>query len=215
MDWKKSGIRILKPALFVALSIPLAKGLYDTFTGGLGGNPIEELTHRTGWWTICILIGTLAVTPLRRLTGWNQLIKVRRMVGLFALLYASLHFTVYIALDLYFYFPEVIEDISKRPFITVGFAALLILIALGVTSNAWSIRKLGGKRWNALHRLVYLAAGLGVFHFLWLVKADTRRPVILGLILVVLLATRLIPRGWFRRASRSRGGATRRQLVGG
>ena len=184
----------LKPLIFVIGLLPLVKLLVDGLTGGLGANPIEEITHRTGTWTLYFLVGSMAITPIRRFSGWNQIIKYRRMIGLFALFYATLHFLTYLVLDLFFYLPEVLEDILLRPYITVGFAAFLILIALGVTSNTWMIRKLGGKRWNALHRLVYVAGGLGVFHFLWLVKADRQRPEIVGAILVGLLGTRLIKR---------------------
>jgi sulfoxide reductase heme-binding subunit YedZ len=185
-------MKFIKPAVFIAGLIPLIKLLVDGFTGGLGANPIEEITHRTGAWTLYILIGSLAVTPLRRISGWNGIIKFRRTIGLFAFFYATLHFLTYLVLDLFFYLPEVLEDVLVRPYITVGFAAFLILIALGATSNKRMIKKLGGKRWNSLHRLVYLAGGLGVFHFLWLVKADTRRPEILGAILVGLLGMRLL-----------------------
>lgn len=184
----------LKPLIFVIGLLPLVKLLVDGLTGGLGANPIEEITHRTGTWTLYFLVGSMAITPIRRFSGWNQIIKYRRMIGLFALFYATLHFLTYLVLDLFFYLPEVLEDVLLRPYITVGFAAFLILIALGVTSNTWMIRKLGGKRWNALHRLVYVAGGLGVFHFLWLVKADRQRPEIVGAILVGLLGTRLIKR---------------------
>ena len=184
----------LKPLIFVIGLLPLVKLLVDGLTGGLGANPIEEITHRTGTWTLYFLVGSMAITPIRRFSGWNQIIKYRRMIGLFALFYATLHFLTYLVLDLFFYLPEVLEDVLLRPYITVGFAAFLILIALGVTSNTWMIRKLGGKRWNALHRLVYVAGGLGVFHFLWLVKADRQRPEIVGAILVGLLGTRLVKR---------------------
>lgn len=184
----------LKPLIFVIGLLPLVKLLVDGLMGGLGANPIEEITHRTGTWTLYFLVGSMAITPIRRFSGWNQIIKYRRMIGLFALFYATLHFLTYLVLDLFFYLPEVLEDVLLRPYITVGFSAFLILIALGVTSNTWMIRKLGGKRWNALHRLVYVAGGLGVFHFLWLVKADRQRPEIVGAILVGLLGTRLIKR---------------------
>lgn len=184
-------MKVIKPLVFALALVPAVKLAFDALTGGLGADPIEETTHRTGAWTLYILITSLAVTPLRRVTGWNQLIKLRRTIGLFALFYATLHFLTYLVLDLFFYLPEVLEDVFLRPYITVGFTAFVILIVLGATSNARMIKKLGGKRWNSLHRLVYLAGALGVFHFLWLVKADTRRPEILGVTLAALLGTRL------------------------
>jgi sulfoxide reductase heme-binding subunit YedZ len=158
--------------------------------GGLGAEPVEEITHRTGWWALTLLLVTLAVTPLRRLTGWNRVIQLRRMLGLFAFLYATLHVLTYFGLDQLFDLRYIAEDIVERPYITAGFAAWLLLLPLAVTSTRGWIRRLG-KRWQRLHRLVYPAAGLAVLHFLWLVKADTREPVVFGILLILLLLLRL------------------------
>jgi sulfoxide reductase heme-binding subunit YedZ len=188
--------RVVKPAAFVAALVPAVLLVRDTFTGNLGANPVEALTHRTGFWGLTLLTVSLAVTPLRRLTGVGALVHLRRMLGLFAFTYAALHFTVY-ALDRSIWSGEgwamgaIVEDVVERPYITVGFAVFLILSSLAVTStNGW-VRRLGGRRWQALHRLVYVAALGGVLHFLWLVKADILRPAIFGAIVVGLLAVRL------------------------
>ena len=162
----------------------------DAFAGRLGANPIEEVLHRTGWWTLTILLATLSVTPLRRLTGWNRLIRYRRLLGLFAFAYATAHFLGYVVLDQWFAWPFIVEDIRERPFILVGFTAWLLLIPLAATSTAGWIRRLGG-RWRRLHRLVYLVAALGSLHFYWRVKADTREPLVFVAVLVVLLLFRL------------------------
>ena len=181
----------LKPVLFFACVIPAAQLAYEAYTGNLGVNPIENITRFTGSWSLIILIASLAVTPLRRLTGRNDLIKVRRMLGLFAFFYASLHFATYVGLDLFFDFSAVGKDIVKRPYITVGFLAFVILIPLAATSSAPMIRRLG-KRWQQLHRLVYVAAIAGVIHFYWLVKADIRRPAQYGAVLALFLGYRLL-----------------------
>ncbi len=178
--------------MFVLSAVPAARLAFDAWTGGLGANPIEEVTHRTGWWTLAFLMLTLAVTPARRLSGWGALIKLRRMLGLYAFFYAVLHFGTYIGLDQFFAFGFILEDITERPYITVGFTAFLMLIPLAATSTRKMVKRLGGKRWVRLHRLVYVAAALGVLHFLWLVKADVREPVIFGWTLVALLGYRLV-----------------------
>ncbi|MEE9132387.1 MAG: protein-methionine-sulfoxide reductase heme-binding subunit MsrQ [Gemmatimonadota bacterium] len=182
----------VRVSVFGLSLVPVTRIVVHALTGGLGANPIEELTHRTGWWTLAFLMLTLAVTPARQLTGWGPLVKLRRMLGLFAFFYATLHFAIYIGLDQFFAFDFIIEDIVERPYITVGFTALLILIALAITSPKRMVKRLGGKRWNRLHKLVYVAATLGVLHFLWLVKADIRQPAIFGGILVTLLGYRLV-----------------------
>ena len=192
MDRPKLTERGVRVSAFILSLVPLGLLTRDALTGGLGANPIEELTHRTGWWTLTFLALTLAVTPARRLIGWGPLIKLRRMLGLFAFLYASLHFLVYLVIDQFFAFEFILEDIGERPYITVGFTAFLILIPLAATSMKTMIRRIGGRRWNLLHSLVYLSAGLGVLHFLWLVKADTREPTIFATILIVLLGYRLV-----------------------
>ncbi len=159
-------------------------------TGNLGANPIEEVTHQTGWWALFLLLASLSITPIRRLTGRHRVIRFRRLIGLFAFFYATLHFLTYLVLDQFFAFGYIIEDIAERPFITIGFAAWLILIALAVTSTTGWIRRLG-KKWRRLHQLVYLAAALGGIHFFWKVKADTREPLIFLAALAVLLAFRV------------------------
>ena len=195
-------IRFLKVTVFLACLVPLAVLLgkffgptptdMSTWGVGLGANPIEKITHATGDWTLRFLLITLAVTPLRKLLGVPALIKFRRMLGLFAFFYACLHFTTYIWLDKFFNLHEMLADIAKRKFITVGFAAFLLLIPLALTSTAGSIRRLGGKRWQTLHRLIYVSAIAGVIHYLWLVKKDTRKPLIYGAILAVLLLYRVV-----------------------
>jgi sulfoxide reductase heme-binding subunit YedZ len=186
-----------KVLLFVAGLVPAAVTGWDTARGRLT-DPIEQITHRTGWWAITFLVITLAVTPARRLTGWNGLIKYRRMLGLFAFFYASLHFLTYLVLDQFFAWEFILEDVAERPYITLGFGAFLILCALALTStNGW-VRRLG-KRWARLHALIYVAALAAVIHFLWQVKADAREPTVYGLILVGLLAARLVRRRTRRR----------------
>ena len=182
--------RNYKPLLFLVCLIPLARLVYLGFTDGLGANPIEFITRSTGTWTLVGLMITLAVTPLRRLTGYHALVRYRRMLGLFAFFYASLHFTTYIWLDQFFSLTAILKDIYKRPFITVGFAAFVLLIPLAVTSTNAMMRRLG-KRWQQLHRLVYLIAGLGVLHYVWLVKKDLTQPLIYAAVLLVLLSLRL------------------------
>lgn len=182
--------RNYKPLLFLICLIPLARLIYLGFTGGLGANPIEFVTRSTGTWTLTGLMITLAVTPLRRLTGYNALIRYRRMLGVFTFFYASLHFTTYIWLDQFFSLTAIFKDIYKRPFITVGFGAFVLLIPLAVTSTNAMMRRLG-KRWQQLHRLVYLIGALGVLHYVWLVKKDLTQPLIYGAVLLVLLAARI------------------------
>jgi sulfoxide reductase heme-binding subunit YedZ len=180
----------LKPLVFILCSIPAGPLVYQAWIGDLGVNPIEFITRFTGSWALIILIASLAVTPLRRITGWNELIKFRRMLGLCAFFYALLHFSTYLVLDLFFDFRAIGKDILKRPYITAGFIAFVVMIPLAITSNAAMIRRLG-KRWQQLHRLVYLAAIAGVIHFYWLVKADISRPAQYGAVLAVLLGYRL------------------------
>lgn len=159
---------------------------------GLGANPIEKITHVTGDWTLRFLLITLAITPLRKLLRAPALIRFRRMFGLFAFFYACLHLTTYIWLDKFFNVNEMLRDIAKRKFITIGLTAFLLLVPLAWTSTAGWIRRLGGRRWQALHRLIYYAAICGVIHYLWLVKKDIRKPVEYGLILAALLGYRVV-----------------------
>jgi sulfoxide reductase heme-binding subunit YedZ len=183
-------VRALKPLVFLAAATPAAVLALDALRGNLGADPVATLLHRTGWWALTLLLVTLAVTPIRRLSGWNGIIRVRRMLGLFAFFYATMHFCIYIGLDQFFALSFILEDVTKRPYITVGFTAFLILGALALTSTRGWVRRLG-KRWQRLHRLVYVAALAGVVHFYWQVKADTREPLIFATILAVLLIGRL------------------------
>ena len=159
-------------------------------TGGLGANPIEAATHATGGWALRFLLAALAVTPLRRLTGWHEVVSHRRMLGLFAFAYACAHFAIWSLLDLGLDLSAMVEDVRERPFVTAGFAAFLLLVPLAVTSTRGWMRRLG-RRWIALHRLAYLAAGLAILHYFWLVKADLRPPMVYAAVLGVLLAARL------------------------
>ena len=186
--WKQP---MLKVGVFGACLIPLAVLAGQALTHNLGANPIDEVTDQTGIWTLRLLLITLAVTPARRLTGWNRLIQLRRMLGLFAFFYGSLHFLTYLWLDQFFVIEDIIADVKDRPFITVGFASFTLLIPLAVTSTTAMIKRLGGKWWQRLHRLVYAIAIGGVVHYLWLVKADIQQPLLYGGILGVLLAYRL------------------------
>jgi sulfoxide reductase heme-binding subunit YedZ len=181
----------LKVAVFFLCLEPVAHLAWRAYQHTLGANPIEVITHSTGDWTLRFLMITLSITPLRKLLKQPSLIRFRRMFGLFAFFYVSLHFTTYIWLDKFFDWRDMLADIVKRPFITVGFSAFVLLIPLAVTSTTGWIRRLGGKRWQALHRLIYVSAILGVIHYLWLVKADRTKPLEYGLILTVLFGYRL------------------------
>jgi methionine sulfoxide reductase heme-binding subunit len=183
--------RYWKAIVFLACLAPLGALVWKGFNDQLGANPIEVITHSTGKWTLGFLLITLSITPLRRLTGRPWLIKFRRMLGLFAFFYASLHLTTYVWLDKFFDVHEMMKDIEKRKFITIGFAAFCALMPLAVTSTSGWIRRLGGKRWQALHRLVYLSALAGVIHFAWAVKKDLTQPIEFGTVLAVLLAYRV------------------------
>jgi sulfoxide reductase heme-binding subunit YedZ len=183
---------LLKPKVWIALLclLPLLRLIALGMDGGLGANPIEFITRSTGTWTLVGLLVTLSVTPLRRLTGRADLIRYRRMLGLFAFFYAGLHFVTYIWLDQFFDPAAIARDIVKRPFITVGFTAFVLLIPLASTSTQAMMRRLG-RRWQLLHRLIYPIAVLGIIHYLWLVKKDLTDPLMYGGILVLLLAGRL------------------------
>ncbi len=181
-----------KVAVFVAALYPLARLVLFGFTDGLGANPIEFITRSTGLWTLVFLCITLTVTPLRRLTGWNTLVRFRRMLGLFAFFYATLHFTTYIWFDKWFDVAAMFKDVGKRPFITVGFAAFVLLIPLAVTSTRAMARRLG-RRWQTLHRLVYAIGVLAILHFWWMKagKHDLVLPKLYGAIMLVLLGWRV------------------------
>ena len=202
---------LLKPAIFVACLLPLARlvaGAFGLAGVSLGANPVETILETCGKWTLNLLLITLCVTPLRELTRVNALIRVRRMLGLFAFTYAALHFTTYLVLDLRLDFDNLAGDIAKRPYITIGFTALLLLIPLAVTSTNRMMRKLG-RRWQKLHRLVYVVAILGVWHYYWQVKADVREPLIYAAILAVLLGYRAWKSARRTRSSRSVAAETR------
>jgi len=183
---------IFKPAVFVVCLVPMAWLVWDIFAGNLSANPIEDIRNRTGIWTLRFLMITLSVTPLRRIIGWSSLIRFRRMLGLFAFFYAFVHFITYIWLDQAFAWDEIVKDmISKRPFILSGIASFVLLIPLAITSTKKWIGRLGGKRWQMIHRLIYLSAGLGVLHYYWRVKLDIARPLAYGAVLAVLLGLRV------------------------
>ena len=185
-----------KGLVFLAALIPFLKLAWLGWNDGLGANPIEKITRTTGYWTLTFLMITLTATPLRTLSGWNWPLRWRRMLGLFAFFYASLHFLTYLVLDQFFDWPAIVKDIVKRPYITVGFPAFVMLIPLAVTSTNNMVRRLGGKRWKMLHRLVYVIAIAGVVHFWWLVKKDITEPVQFAAVLAVLLGFRFIR--WWR-----------------
>ncbi|MBZ5667184.1 MAG: sulfoxide reductase heme-binding subunit YedZ [Acidobacteriia bacterium] len=184
-------LRLTKIVTFASALIPLARLAWKAFHDGLGANPIEVITHSTGDWTLIFILITLSVTPLRRMTRQYWLVGLRRMVGLFAFFYGTLHFLTYIWLDKFFDLHEMWKDIAKRPFITIGFSAFVLLIPLALTSTAWSIRRLGGKNWQRLHRLIYFTGILAVVHYWWLVKADVRKPEEYGFVLSILLLYRV------------------------
>jgi sulfoxide reductase heme-binding subunit YedZ len=185
---------IYKPLVFAACLVPLAWltcGAFGWFGASLGADPVKELEHECGKTALNLLLLTLAVTPVRELTRQPQLLRLRRMLGLFAFFYVVLHFTIYVVLDLELNFATLGADIAKRPYITIGFGALLLLVPLAVTSTNGMMRRLG-RRWQSLHRLVYLIAILGVWHFYWQVKRDVREPLIYAAILAALLGYRMV-----------------------
>lgn len=185
--------RFSRHAVFLICLLPLARLIVLGFSGGLGANPIEFVTRSLGTWTLSFLLITLTITPLRRLTGQGHWLRYRRMLGLFAFFYGVLHLTSYLWLDQFFDWMEILKDIYKRPFITVGMTAFLLLVPLAATSNDRAVRALK-RNWKRLHRLVYLAAILGVLHYWWLVKLDVTQPAVYAAVLVVLLGLRL----WWR-----------------
>lgn len=180
--------RGIKPVVFVLSLVPLSLLFYAAVTDGLGANPVEKLTHQTGLWGLYFLLVTLSITPLKKFTGITWPVSLRRMLGLYAFFYACLHLTVYFWLDQSFQWQAIIEDIVKRPYITLGLTAWLLLLPLALTSNQYSMRLLKNN-WKRLHRLVYIAALLVVVHFIWLVKADYAEPLLyLGILLLLLLS---------------------------
>lgn len=185
-------LRYFKPVIFLACLVPLASLLWRGLHSALGANPIEAITHGTGDWTLIFLLLTLSVTPLRKITRQYWLIGFRRMLGLFAFFYGFLHLMTYVWLDKFFDLHEMVHDIAKRRFITAGMTAFTLMLPLALTSTKWSIRTLGGKRWQALHRLIYLSAAAGVIHYIWLVKADLRKPLEYAFVLGVLVLWRIV-----------------------
>jgi sulfoxide reductase heme-binding subunit YedZ len=191
----KRAVLGLKALLWVSALAPGGWLLAGFFLGWLGPNPIETLTHVTGMSALVLLLVTLAVTPVRRLSGWNPVVRLRRPLGLFAFFYAVLHLGVWAALDLGLQLAWVVEDVAERPYITVGMAAFLLLVPLAVTSTQGWIRRLG-RKWSRLHALVYVSTALGIVHFYWLVKSDVRLPLLLAGVFCVLMAVRA--HGWLR-----------------
>ena len=219
---------VLKPAVFLAALIPFGLLVQRLLNGNLGADPLKEITNETGLWTLRLLCLTLTVTPIRRLTGWNAAVRFRRMLGLFAFFYGTVHFLIFIVADrlasLGFPSPaewrtwtaltaSIGEEILIRPYITVGFTSWLCMLALALTSTAGMKRRLGGKRWQRLHRAIYVAAVAGVVHFWWLVKADVREPQAYAIVVGALLAFRLA--WWARTRKRASAPAARPKIANG
>jgi sulfoxide reductase heme-binding subunit YedZ len=205
--WFRDRIALSKPFVFALGLLPLALLMADTLRDQLGTDPVAQLEHRTGDWALRLLLATLAITPLRRVTGHAELVRYRRMLGLFAFFYACMHLTTYLVIDLGGYWSQLLTEIAKRPYMTVGFSAWLLLVPLAITSTRGMMRRLG-RRWQQLHRLVYLSALLAVLHFLWLVKADHREP----LIYLAILALLMLARSDRFRAALARVSATRKAV---
>lgn len=185
-------IKWIKAAVFLACLVPLGHLVWQGARNHLGANPVEYITHSTGWWALAFILITLCVTPLRRLAGLPWLLRLRRMLGLFAFFYASLHFITYIWLDQFFVWKDIVKDIGKRPFIMLGFAAFVLLIPLAATSTNAMVKRLGARRWQWLHRLVYVLAAVAVAHFWWLVKKDITEPFTFAVLLAALFIIRLL-----------------------
>lgn len=189
---RKRQVLLLKLATWILALSPLGWLVWLTLTRQLGADAVDTLLHRMGDFTLIILLATLTITPLRRLTGWNMLVRIRRILGLFGFFYLSLHFFVYLVLDQTLDWEFILVDLTKRPYAVVGFTAWLLLIPLAITSTRGWVRRLG-KRWQKLHKLVYVAVALGLLHFYWQVKADTLWPLVAATVYVVLLTLRLRP----------------------
>ncbi len=194
----KYPIKIIKPVLFVLALVPLALLIQKGFRHGLGANPVEKIEHELGLWALRFLLITLANTPLRQFTGWQPIIRLRRMFGLYVFFYASLHFLTWLVFDNSLNIHDIVRDILKRPYVLVGFTAFTLLTPLAFTSTNKMVKRIGGKRWKKLHSLIYPIGTLVILHFLWLVKADKLLPITYGLIFIGLLALRLP--GLFKRA---------------
>jgi methionine sulfoxide reductase heme-binding subunit len=180
----------VKAAVFLACLAPMGLLVWATANGQLSANPLEDIRDTTGIWTLRFLIITLSITPLRKITGWHRLVRFRRMLGLFAFFHAALHFITYVWLDQFFAFGEMLADLTKRRFIMAGYVSFLLLIPLAITSTKNWIARLGGKRWQMLHRLIYFSASAGVVHYFWRVKLDVQRPLIYAGVLALLLILR-------------------------
>ncbi len=208
---RPTGLAWLKALVLAAALVPLGLLVWDAFTGALGANPVEAISRRTGRWALRLLLVTLALTPLRRLTGWNGAVRLRRLLGLLSFTYATVHFATYLVLDAAFDPAYILADVADRRFMTAGFATYLALLALAVTSTDAMQRRLGGRRWRRLHRLVYGAAAGAVIHFLWRFKTDYDRPLLYLVLAALLLALRLPPLAralaWPRNAFTGRRGA--------
>jgi methionine sulfoxide reductase heme-binding subunit len=187
-QWRTRGLKAL---VFLVALLPAVLLAWKAYAGELSANPIKDITEETGVWTLRFILLTLTITPLRKISGWAPAARFRRMLGLFAFFYGCLHFLTYVYLDQFFAFDEIIRDVGKRPFIMAGFAAFVMMIPLALTSPDFMVRWMGGKNWRMVHRMVYFTALGGVIHYLWLVKADTRRPLIYGAILAILLGYRM------------------------
>ena len=185
-------VRWFKPFVFLACVGPLARLVWKAYSHALGANPIEVITHSTGDWTLIFLLVTLAITPERKLSGQLWLIHFRRVFGLFAIIYVTLHFLTYVWLDKFFDIHEMLADVAKRKFITVGFTGFVLLIPLAITSTTGWIRRLGGQRWQRLHQLIYFSACAGVVHYWWLVKKDVHKPLEYAVVLGILLGYRIV-----------------------
>jgi len=184
--------RFPKIAVFLLCLVPTAWLIFAALTDRLSANPIKDITEETGTWALRLLLLTLSVTPFRNLSGWNEVIRYRRMLGLYAFFYGFLHFLTYEWRDQFLSIPDIVQDVYRRPFITAGFSAFVVMIPLAITSTKKWIARLGGRRWQLLHRLTYVGAIAGVVHYLWLVKADTERPLIYGVLLSMLLGFRVL-----------------------
>ena len=192
-------MRSAKTLVFCLCLVPALVLVWDSVTGGLSVNPIEDITHRTGDWSLRFVLLTLAVTPFRWLSGWNEVIRYRRMLGLFTFWYASLHFSTYIVFDHFFDIRSIADDVIERKYVTAGFLGFVLMLPLAVTSTQGWIRRLG-KRWSVLHRLIYVAAVAGVVHFLWLVKLETSEPLVYAAVLSGLFLVRVVRRKLTREA---------------
>lgn len=189
---KAQQIKWIKVAVFLACLVPLGHLFWQGLRNRLGANPVEYITHSTGWWALTLILITLSVTPLRKLASLPWLLRLRRMLGLFAFFYASLHFLTYVWLDQFFDWKDIVKDIGKRPFIMLGFAAFVLLVPLAATSTNAMVKRLGARRWQWLHRLIYVLSALGVAHFWWLVKKDVSEPLVFAVLLAALFIIRLL-----------------------